>query len=155
MAARSTLDINPGRCRDTSHVTTTNHTIIVFSFYLDLSIDAQQYKVFPGTEKDVYTNGFFQRQDLVVNALDNVEARRYVDGRCVTNLTPLLESGTMGAKGHVQVDHLSLSLFFPLPSLSHISYLHYCAQVIVPHQTESYSSQVSHFLHSTSPPPSI
>lgn len=59
--------------------------------------------MFPGTEKDVYHNGFFQRQDLVVNALDNVEARRYVDGRCVTNLRPLLESGTMGAKGHVQV----------------------------------------------------
>ena len=39
----------------------------------------------------------------MVNALDNVEARRYVDSRCVTNLRPLLESGTMGAKGHVQV----------------------------------------------------
>ena len=35
--------------------------------------------------------------------------------RCVTNQRPLLESGTMGAKGHVQV--------------------------IVPHMTESYTSQ--------------
>ena len=79
-----------------------------------MSIDAQQYKVFPGTEKDIYHNGFFQSQDLVVNALDNVEARRYVDGRCVTNLRPLLESGTMGAKGHVQVDDVSLSLSLSL-----------------------------------------
>ncbi len=82
------------------HVASKQHCHI---FLIDLNIDAQQYKVFPGTEKDVYHNGFFQRQDLVVNALDNVEARRYVDGRCVTNLRPLLESGTMGAKGHVQV----------------------------------------------------
>ena len=50
----------------------------------------------------------------MVNALDNVEARRYVDSRCVTNLRPLLESGTMGAKGHVQVcvhAHTLVSLY--------------------------------------------
>ena len=77
--------------------------------------------MFPGTEKDVYHNGFFQRQDLVVNALDNVEARRYVDGRCVTNLRPLLESGTMGAKGHVQVAcSRSLSSLQPLTYISSI-----------------------------------
>ncbi len=37
-----------------------------------------------------------------MNALDNVQARRYVDRRCVENKTPLLESGTLGPKGHVQ-----------------------------------------------------
>lgn len=92
IAAKSALSINP-----------------------DLCIDALEHKVFPGTEAKVFNDKFFQAQDLVVNALDNVEARRYVDGRCVTNQRPLLESGTLGAKGHVQV--------------------------IVPHLTESYSSQ--------------
>ena len=29
-------------------------------------------------------------------------ARRYVDKRCVNAHTPLLESGTLGPKGHVQ-----------------------------------------------------
>ena len=72
----------------------------------DLNIEAQQHKVYPGTERDVYHNVFFKNQQLVVNALDNVEARRYVDSRCVTNQRPLLESGTMGAKGHVQVCHV-------------------------------------------------
>ena len=47
--------------------------------WADLSIDAQQYKVFPGTESKIYHDRFFMAQDLVVNALDNVEARRYVD----------------------------------------------------------------------------
>ena len=40
---------------------------------------------------------------MVVNALDNVAARLYVDSRCVANQRPLLESGTLGTKGHVQV----------------------------------------------------
>lgn len=39
---------------------------------------------------------------VVTNALDNIHARRYIDARCVTAKTPLLESGTLGPKGHVQ-----------------------------------------------------
>ena len=41
--------------------------------------------------------------DFVVNALDNVEARRYTDWRCVVNQKPLLESGTQGTKANVMV----------------------------------------------------
>jgi len=81
----------------------------------DLNIVAQQNKVCPETQAEFYNDDFFQQQHIVVNALDNVEARRYVDGRCVANQKALIETGTMGAKGHVQV--------------------------IVPHLTESYSSQ--------------
>ena len=51
----------------------------------------------------------------MANALDNVQARRYVDMRCVNAKVPLLESGTLGPKGHVQV--------------------------IIPYKTESYGSQ--------------
>ena len=80
-----------------------------------LKIEAHQHKVCPQTESAQYPDDFYLRQDMVVNALDNVEARRYIDSRCVTNQLALLESGTMGAKGHVQV--------------------------IVPHKTESYAGQ--------------
>jgi len=51
----------------------------------------------------IFTNKFFEDLTLVTNALDNVAARKYVDQRCVTAKTPLLESGTLGPKGHVQV----------------------------------------------------
>ena len=40
---------------------------------------------------------------MCLNALDNVKARIYMDQRCVKNHIPLLESGTLGPKGHVQV----------------------------------------------------
>ena len=53
--------------------------IIIIIIITDLSIDALQYKVFPGTESSVFHDRFFQAQNIVVNALDNVEARRYVD----------------------------------------------------------------------------
>lgn len=35
--------------------------------------------VCPQTESTLYTDSFFERQDIMVNALDNVEARRYMD----------------------------------------------------------------------------
>ena len=46
---------------------------------IELCIEAQEYRVYPGTEDKVYNDTFFSRHDLVVNALDNLEARRYVD----------------------------------------------------------------------------
>lgn len=58
--------------------------------------------MFEGTE-DVYNDAFFRSQTLCTNALDNVKARVYMDMRCVRNSVPLLESGTLGPKGHVQV----------------------------------------------------
>ena len=41
-------------------------------------------------------------QTLIVNALDNVQARKYVDTRCTFYGKPLLESGTLGVKANVQ-----------------------------------------------------
>ncbi|KAJ7781530.1 ubiquitin activating enzyme [Mycena metata] len=74
---------------------------------------ARQDAVGPATE-DIYTEEFFQSIDGVTNALDNVKARLYMDQRCVFYRKPLLESGTLGTKGNVQV--------------------------VVPHLTESYAS---------------
>ncbi|XP_067302477.1 ubiquitin-like modifier-activating enzyme 1 isoform X1 [Pseudorasbora parva] len=65
-------------------------------------ITGHQNRVGPDTEK-VYDDDFFESLDGVANALDNVDARMYMDRRCVYYRKPLLESGTLGTKGNVQV----------------------------------------------------
>ncbi|RUS22414.1 ubiquitin-activating emzyme E1 [Endogone sp. FLAS-F59071] len=65
-------------------------------------VEAHQDRVGPETE-NVYNDDFFESLDGVTNALDNVEARKYVDRRCVYFRKPLLESGTLGTKGNTQV----------------------------------------------------
>ncbi|KAI9727899.1 MAG: hypothetical protein M1828_005304 [Chrysothrix sp. TS-e1954] len=62
----------------------------------------------------VFNEAFWETLDFVTNALDNVDARTYVDRRCVFFRKPLLDSGTLGTKGNTQV--------------------------VLPHITESYSS---------------
>lgn len=70
-------------------------------------------RVGPETEH-VFNETFWESLDGVTNALDNVDARQYVDRRCVFFRKPLLDSGTLGTKGNTQV--------------------------VLPHVTESYSS---------------
>ncbi|WPH04508.1 ubiquitin-activating enzyme e1 1 [Acrodontium crateriforme] len=76
-------------------------------------IDMMKDKVAQDTEH-VFNETFWNSLDGVTNALDNVEARTYVDRRCVFFRKPLLDSGTLGTKGNTQV--------------------------VLPHLTESYSS---------------
>lgn len=68
----------------------------------DINITSHQSRVGSETES-VYDDDFFESLDGVVNALDNVDARIYVDRRCVYYRKPLLESGTLGTQGNVQV----------------------------------------------------
>merc|ERR1719456_1027150 len=76
-----------------------------------LKVVATEVRVGQDTE-DTFDDAFWDTLDCVVNALDNIQARLYVDSRAVWFGTPLLESGTLGTKANVQV--------------------------ILPHQTQSY-----------------
>lgn len=79
----------------------------------ELNIAHHENKVCAETES-VYSEFFFDNLDGVANALDNVDARLFVDRKCVIYRKPLIDSGTLGAMGNVQV--------------------------IIPHLTESYAS---------------
>eukprot|EP00934_Nitzschia_sp_Nitz4_P004540 Nitzschia sp. Nitz4//scaffold166_size90379//17632//20571//NITZ4_005049-RA/size90379-processed-gene-0.40-mRNA-1//1//CDS//3329538172//4530//frame0 len=46
---------------------------------------------------------FWSGVDIVMNALDNIEARLHVDSRCVEFRKALVDAGTLGSKGNVQV----------------------------------------------------
>ncbi|KAF8175962.1 ubiquitin activating enzyme [Mycena galopus ATCC 62051] len=65
-------------------------------------IIARQDAVGQDTEH-IYNDDFFDGIDGVTNALDNLKARTYMDTRCILYAKPLLESGTLGTKGNVQV----------------------------------------------------
>jgi len=67
-----------------------------------INVESQENRVGAETE-NIYTDDFFGALDGVANALDNVEARTYMDRRCVFYRLPLLESGTLGTKGNTQV----------------------------------------------------
>ncbi|KAI7875123.1 ubiquitin-activating emzyme E1 [Lichtheimia hyalospora FSU 10163] len=69
---------------------------------LNGKITVYQERVGPDTE-NIYNDEFFDALSGVTNALDNVEARKYMDRRCVYYHKPLLESGTLGTKGNTQV----------------------------------------------------
>ena len=68
----------------------------------NLNVLSLQNRVSPETE-DVFDDTFWGDLDVVVNALDNVKARLYVDSRCVYFAKPLLESGTLGTKCNTQM----------------------------------------------------
>ncbi|XP_065509365.1 LOW QUALITY PROTEIN: ubiquitin-like modifier-activating enzyme 1 [Caloenas nicobarica] len=67
-----------------------------------LRVIGRSERVGPETER-VFDDEFFEGLDGVANALDNVDARLYMDRRCVYYRKALLESGTLGTKGNVQV----------------------------------------------------
>ena len=101
------------RDRDIGHLKSTTAAAAVKKMNPSLNIKAHQDRVCPETE-GVFNDDFFESLNGIANALDNVEARIYVDRRAVYYRLPLLESGTLGTKGNTQV--------------------------IVPHLTESYGS---------------
>eukprot|EP00753_Platysulcus_tardus_P002769 PLAT11883.1.p2 GENE.PLAT11883.1~~PLAT11883.1.p2 ORF type:complete len:1075 (+),score=593.60 PLAT11883.1:102-3227(+) len=68
----------------------------------ELKVTAMEDRVGTDTE-DIFNDAFWEDKDVIVNALDNLKARLYVDGRCVWYGLPLLESGTLGTKSNVQV----------------------------------------------------
>ena len=50
-----------------------------------------------------YDLEFFRKFDIVLNGLDNLEARRHVNKMCLSARVPLVESGTAGYLGQVTV----------------------------------------------------
>ncbi len=80
----------------------------------DCNVTAFENKVCKETE-NIFDSKFYSKIDVILNALDNVDARLYVDQQAIKYLKPLIDSGTLGTKGNVQV--------------------------ILPNMTESYGSQ--------------
>jgi len=68
----------------------------------DFRVKSYQTLVGEQTE-EIFNDKFWEGLDFVVNAVDNIKARLYVDSRCVWYKKPLLESGTLGTKANSQM----------------------------------------------------
>jgi ubiquitin-activating enzyme E1 len=79
----------------------------------DVTVIAHTNKVSEET-LPIYSSNFFNKLTCVMTALDNIQARKFVDKLCLNNTTALFDCGTLGTKGNVQC--------------------------IIPNMTESYSS---------------
>lgn len=92
------------RPKDVGHLKSDTAAAAVLSMNAELKnkITALKDRVAPETE-NVFDEAFWERLDGVTNALDNVDARTYVDRKCVQLHKPLIDSGTLGTKGNTQV----------------------------------------------------
>jgi len=66
-----------------------------------INIDAHKNKIASDTTH-IYNKDFFSGLTCVMNALDNVHARLFVDSLCIEHSVPLIDSGTLGTKGNTQ-----------------------------------------------------
>lgn len=68
----------------------------------DINITVYENRVCKETE-DIFNKEFHSKIDIYLNALDNIEARNYMDQQSIKYMKPLIDSGTLGSKGNVQV----------------------------------------------------
>ena len=78
----------------------------------NLKVKAFTQRVEPANEK-IFTDNFWDDLTFIVNAVDNIKARMYVDGKAVLHKKWLFEAGTLGTKCN--------------------------SQIVIPDKTESYS----------------
>lgn len=71
------------------------------TFKDELNITALQDKMSSESE-DKFNVDFYKNQDIIFNALDNYQARLYMDQQAIRYQLPLFESGTQGTKGNTQ-----------------------------------------------------
>jgi ubiquitin-activating enzyme E1 len=85
-----------GQCKST--------TAALAAMAMNGSVRVKSYEDRVGADTEsTFNDDFFAGVDGVVTALDNVEARLYVDQRCMYYRKPMIDSGTLGTKGNTQV----------------------------------------------------
>ncbi|OAG29325.1 ubiquitin-activating enzyme E1 [Nematocida displodere] len=51
----------------------------------------------------LFNDQFYHGMDILMNALDNIDARLYMDTQAIYHGISMIDTGTLGAKGHTQV----------------------------------------------------
>ena len=67
--------------------------------------------------EDIFNQNFWKNQDFIINAVDNEEARIYINKKCIQYEKILIDSGTNGTKANSQVIIPNETVeYSPLPS---------------------------------------
>lgn len=53
--------------------------------------------------ENVFDSKFWKNQNFILNAVDNIKARQYIDSQTTLFKIPLIETGTEGLKAHCQI----------------------------------------------------
>ena len=51
----------------------------------------------------IFNDKFWEKQVYIINAVDNIKARKYIDKQCTFYEKPLIDSGTLGTQAHTQI----------------------------------------------------
>ena len=76
--------------------------------YKEMNLEPLQLEVCE-QNKSYFTNQFWKNQDFILMAVDNLKARKYINGQCIINDCKFLECGTFGEKASSQlvIPHLT------------------------------------------------
>jgi len=66
-----------------------------------LNCTDRQSRIEPDSE-NIYNEKFWLEQTYIINAVDNIEARKYIDSKCTFYEKPLIDSGTLGTLANIQ-----------------------------------------------------
>ena len=69
---------------------------------LDFNCEDKQARIGPENE-ELFDEDFWLNQNFIINAVDNIEARKYIASQCLIYKKILIDSGTMGTKANSQV----------------------------------------------------
>ena len=70
--------------------------------YKDINIESLQLEVCEKNEV-YFNNKFWKKQDFILMAVDNLQARKYINKQCIINECKFLECGTFGEKASSQL----------------------------------------------------
>jgi len=75
----------------------------ILKMYPHLNITGLSHAVCTETACSIFGSEFWNSINMVVTAVDNVDARLFIDEQCRWYRKPLIDSGTLGLRGSVQV----------------------------------------------------
>lgn len=68
----------------------------------DINLISQNYLVSKDT-RDIYDDTFWEKQDLIISAVDNISARKYIDSLCTFYNKIFIDAGTEGTKANSDI----------------------------------------------------